>query len=68
VGANEQHLENKNLGVDAEQNIATDKLKEELQIMWYKAGLLQISDRERLLNLTENNKLTCLKEINKWNN
>jgi hypothetical protein len=33
VGTNEEHLENKDLGEDAEQNIARDKLREELQIM-----------------------------------
>jgi hypothetical protein len=36
VGTNEEYLENKDLGEDAEQNIARDKLREELQIMWYK--------------------------------
>jgi hypothetical protein len=35
VCTNEEHLENKDSGEDAEQNIARDKLREELQIMWY---------------------------------
>jgi hypothetical protein len=34
VGTNEEHPENKDLGEDAEQNIARDKLREELQVMW----------------------------------
>jgi hypothetical protein len=65
VDTNEEHLENKDLGEDAEQNIARDKLRAELQIMWYKVRLLQMSERQRLPKLTENNKLTHIKkEIN----
>jgi hypothetical protein len=49
---------------DAEQNIARDKLREELQIMWL-VRLLHMSERQRLPKLTENNKLLNLKkEIN----
>jgi hypothetical protein len=65
VGTNEEHLENKDSGEDAEQNIARDKLREELQIIWYKVRLLQIFERQRLPKLIENNKLIHLKkEIN----
>jgi hypothetical protein len=45
--------------------MARDKLREELQIMWYKVRLLQMSERQRLPKLIENNKLIHLrKEIN----
>jgi hypothetical protein len=65
LGTNEEHLENKDLREDTEQNIARDKLREELQIMWYKVRLLQMSERQRLPKLIENNKLIHLKkEIN----
>jgi hypothetical protein len=47
VGTNEEHLENKDLD-DAEQNIARNKKREELQITWYKVRLLQMSERQRL--------------------
>jgi hypothetical protein len=50
------------LGEDAEQYIARDKLREELQIMWYKMRLLQMSESQRLPKLTENNKLIHLKK------
>jgi hypothetical protein len=46
VGTNEEHTENKDLGEDAEKNIARDKLREELQIMWYK-----VRQRQRLPKL-----------------
>jgi hypothetical protein len=62
VGTDEEHTENKDLGEDAEQNIARDKLKEELQIMWYKMRLLQMSERQRLPILIENNKLIILRK------
>jgi hypothetical protein len=65
VGTNEEHLENKDLGEDAERNIARNKLWEELQILWYKVRLLQMSERQRLPKQMENNKLIHLKkEIN----
>jgi hypothetical protein len=65
VGTNEEHLENKDLGEDAKENIARYKLREELQKLWYKVRLLQISERQRLRKLIENNKLIHLKkEIN----
>jgi hypothetical protein len=68
VGTNEEHFENKDSGEDAEPNIARDKLREELQIMWYKVRLLQMYERQRLSKLIENNKLIHLKkEISKWN-
>jgi hypothetical protein len=65
VGNNEEHLENKDFGEDVEQNIATDKFREELQIMLYKVKLFQMYERQRLPKLIENNKLIHLKnEIN----
>jgi hypothetical protein len=65
VGTDEEHLDNKDSGEDAEQNTARDKLREELQIMWYKVRLLRMSERQRMPKLIEKNKLMHLKkEIN----
>jgi hypothetical protein len=55
---------NKDLGEDAEQNTARDKLREELQIMWYKMRMLQMSERQRLPKLIENKLIHLKKEIN----
>jgi hypothetical protein len=50
---------------EAGDDTIRNKLKEELQIMWHKVRLLQMSERERLPNLKENSKLIKLKnEIN----
>jgi hypothetical protein len=65
MGTNEGHLENRDLGENAEQNVARDKLREKMQIIWYKVRLLQMSERQRLPQLREKNKLIHLKkEIN----
>jgi hypothetical protein len=67
AGATEEHLllQNRNLGQDAQQHVAGEKLKEELEIMWYKVRLLQMSERQRLPKLVENRKIIWLKkEIN----
>jgi hypothetical protein len=65
VGTNEEHFENKDSGEDAEPNIERDKLREELQLMWYKVRLLQMYERQRLSKLIENSKLIHpKKEIN----
>jgi hypothetical protein len=37
-------------------------LKEEFKIMWYKVRLLQMSERQRLPKLVENNKIIRLKK------
>jgi hypothetical protein len=62
--ATEEHLllENRNLEEDTQQHVAGEKLKEELEIMWYKVGLLQMSKRQRLPKLTESNKIIWLKK------
>jgi hypothetical protein len=41
VGATEEHLltENRKLGEDTQQHVAGERLKEELEIMWYKVRL-----------------------------
>jgi hypothetical protein len=57
---NKKHIEAK-----GKQHTSRNKLKEDLQIMWHKMRLLQIS--ERLPNLKGNCKLVRLKEQN-WNN
>jgi hypothetical protein len=67
VGATEEHLllKNRNLGEDTQQHVAGEKLKEELEIMWYKVRLLRMSERQRLPTLVENSKIMWLKkEIN----
>jgi hypothetical protein len=47
VGATEEHLLLEN----------RKELKEELKIMWYKVRLLQMSERQRLPKLVENNQI-----------
>ena len=55
----------KNSETEAGDDTIRNKLQEELQIMWHKVRLLQMSERERLPKLNENSKLIKLKnEIN----
>jgi uncharacterized protein YjbJ (UPF0337 family) len=42
---------NKHPSAEGEQHTVKNKLKEDLQIMWYKVRLLQMSDREKLPKL-----------------
>jgi hypothetical protein len=44
-------IQNRNLGEDTQQHVAGEKLKEELEIMWCKVRLLQMSKRQRLPKL-----------------
>ena len=53
---------NKYLSAEAEQHTVKDKLKEDLQIMWHKVRLLQMSEREKLPKLKTNSKLIKLQE------
>jgi len=53
---------NKHPGVEREQHTVRNKLKEDVQIMWYNMRLLQMSERERPPKLKVNRKLTKLKE------
>jgi hypothetical protein len=64
VGATEEHLllENRNLGEYTQQHVAREKLKEELEIMWYRVRLLQMSERQRLPKLVEINKIVRIKK------
>jgi hypothetical protein len=64
AGATENHLilKNRNLGGDTQQHVAGEKLKEDLEIMWYKVRLLQMSERQRLPKVIENNKIIWLKK------
>ena len=48
---------NKHPSAEGEQHTVKDKLKEDLQIMWHKVRLLQISEREKLQKLKTNSKL-----------
>ena len=53
---------NKHLSAEGEQHTVTNKLKEDLQIMWHKVRLIQISEREKLPRLKTNSKLIKLQE------
>ena len=48
---------NKHPSAEGEQHTVKNKLKEDLQIMWHKVRLLQISEREKLPKLKTNSKL-----------
>ena len=45
-----------------EQHTVSNKLKEDLQIIWHKVRLLQMSEREKLPKLKTNSKLIELQE------
>jgi hypothetical protein len=47
---------------EGEQHTVRKKVKEDLQIMWHKVRLLQISEREKLPKLKTNSKLIKLQE------
>ena len=53
---------NKHPNAEGEQHTVKSKLKEDLQIMWYKVRLLQMFEREKLPKLKTNNKLIKLQE------
>ena len=53
---------NKHPSTDGEQQTVKNKLKEDLQIMWHKVRLLQISEREKLPRLKTKSKSTKLQE------
>ena len=53
---------NKHPSAEGEQHTVKNKLKEDLQIMWHKVRLLQISEREKLPRLKTNSKLIKLQE------
>ena len=56
---------NKHQSAEGEQHTFKNKLKEDLQIMWHKVRLLQMSEREKLPKLQTNSKLIKLQgEIN----
>jgi len=52
----------KHPSAEGEQHTVKSKLKEDLQIMWYKVRLLQMSEREKLPKLKTNIKLIKLQE------
>jgi hypothetical protein len=64
VGTNEEHLllENQNLGEDPQQHVAGERVKDALEVMWYKVRHLQMSERQRLPKLIENKKLIRLRK------
>jgi len=47
---------------EGEQHTVKNKLKEDLQIMWQKVGLLQISEREKMPRLKKKSKLIKFQE------
>ena len=53
---------NKHPSAEGEQHTVKNKLKEDLQIMWHKVRLPQISEREKLPRLKTNSKLIKLQE------
>ena len=53
---------NKHTSAEVEQHTVRNKLKEDLQIMWHKVSLLQMSEREKLPELKTNSKLLKLQE------
>ena len=53
---------NKHPSSEGEQHTLKNKLKEDLQIMWHKVRLLQMSEREKLPKLKANSKLIKLQE------
>jgi len=53
---------NKHTSFEGEQHTVKNKLKEDLQIMWHKVRLLQMSEREKLPKLKTNSKLIKLQE------
>jgi len=53
---------NKHPSVEGEGHTLKNKLKEDLQIMWHKVRLLQMSEREKLPELKINSKLINLQE------
>jgi hypothetical protein len=53
---------NKHPDAEGDQYTVRNKLKENLQIIWHKAGLLQKPERERLPKPKGNSKLIQLKE------
>jgi hypothetical protein len=53
---------NKHPSAEGEPRTVENKLKEDIQIMWHKVRLLQMSEREKLLKLKTNSKLIKLQE------
>jgi len=53
---------NKHLSVEGEQHTVKNKLKEDLQIMWHKVRLLQMSETDKMLKLKTNSKFIKLQE------
>jgi hypothetical protein len=53
---------NKHPSAEGEPHTVRNKLKEDLQIMWHKVRLLQMSEREKLPKLKTNSKLIKLQE------
>ena len=51
---------NKHPSAGGEQHTVRNELKEDLQIMWHKVRLLQMSEREKLPKLKTNSKLIML--------
>ena len=51
---------NKHPNAEGEQHTFRNKLKEDLQIMWHKVRLLQMSEREKLPKLKTKSKLIKL--------
>jgi len=53
---------NKHLSAEGEQHTVKNKQKEDLQIMWHKVRILQMSEREKLPKVKTNSKLIKFQE------
>jgi len=53
---------NKHLSAEGEQYTVKNKQKEDLQIMWHKVRILQMSEREKLPKVKTNSKLIKFQE------
>jgi len=53
---------NKHLSAEGEQHTLKNKIKEDIQIMWHKVRLLQMSEREKQPKVKTNSKLINLQE------
>jgi len=53
---------NKHPSAEGEQHTVRNRIKEDLQIIWHKVRLLQMSEREKLPKLKTNSKLIKFQE------
>jgi len=59
---------NKNRSAEGEQHTIKNKLKEDIQIMWHKVRLLQMSEREKAAQTENKQQIDKASRRNKWSN